>query len=159
MAFINENINIIDFITDEEDCIEKVKQGALMFADGELAKKIPHEIYCSLSHYALGFFEACYDRFGNVYLPDQIDPEKVTEHIELEKKPELDHDTIYALVCRKQQKAINDLYKRMKHENCIGIRIHSLDEVNIKKVEEDYHKLYMSRKRQNPKRVRCAQVL
>ncbi len=156
MGISNEDLRIKDFLIYKEDCIEKVKQGAFLFAEEDIAHALPAGVYSSLSRYVLDFVTSSYDHAGDVFLPDQVDPEKLTAHIESTKHPDVDHDVLYALVCRKQQKAINAFYKTMKESEGVPMRTFFVDGIDTKKVRREYADLYLKRKNENPKMIRSA---
>ncbi len=155
MASANPTLNTREILISPELCIVKIKQGVLLFSELDVKHKIPAGTYSSLSKYALSIFTACYDNFGNVFLPDQLDPDKVTDHIISEKHPDIDRKLLFPLVCRKQQKAINDLYTRMKEDDGISFAVRSLEGLNGDSLQKKYIKMYTKRQKEKPKLIRC----
>lgn len=111
----------------------------------------------SFSKYVVNFCSACYDHYGHVFLADQVDPEKLAEHIKDSKyqtNSDVEFVMLYAVVCRKQQAVINRMYKKMRTEAGIDFITHSLEGINIKEVQKDYRALYEQRKAERPKQIR-----
>ena len=157
-----DDINILEFLIDKDSCVAKVKEGAATFMEDDIKHALPGNVNQVLSCRALSIFTRWHDDHDNVYLPDQIDPEKVVEFIEINEDRKADHDILYALVCKRQQKAINDLYHQMNTAQSILIPVsyrESFDAKKEKKLEKKYVELYKNRQAEKPKRIRSVQKL
>ena len=162
MIFTVENLRFSDFEIGREECIEKIKRGVNSFDKLDVAHKIPAGVNVSLSSYLLTFFHSWMDNDGNVFLPDQIDPEKVADYVARSQTPHISHEMLFALVCRKQQKTLNDLYKRMNHDDGIMITttidvIEKFSKKKLEKLQKKYIELYRQRKSESPKLIRSVQ--
>ena len=162
MIFTVENLKFADFEIDRTECIKKIKQGVILFNELDVAHKIPAGVNVSLSSYLLSFFHSWLDMEENVFLPDQIDPEKVADYIARTQTPHISHEMLYALACRKQQKVVNDLYKRMNHEDGIDITmtvdvIEKFNKKKLDKLQKEYIALYQQRKNEKPQIIRSVQ--
>jgi hypothetical protein len=157
MKSTKDYLDISEFLIDKDLCVAKIKQGAATFMEQDLKHKISQNINLICSMQARNFFSHWYDSLGVVYLIDQVDPERVTEYIEKTRAPEINHDMLYALVCKKQQKLLNELYDELNNTNGVSYCIFMNSPFNKKKFEKmkkEYIELCKQRKNEHPKRIR-----
>ena len=148
--------SVLPFIDDKEKCISLIRDGITRY-DDDMKSSIPAGIRRAVSA-VCGVFDRNYDVYGNAYLPDQINPEKIVDYIEGEGCFDIDHEALLCYVCHEQAKAVNTVYTRMKDEgvwsnvNCALIE--NMDKKTIKKAEKQYIKLYCERQAEKPKVLR-----
>lgn len=112
------------YLCSREECIEKVRAG-LLHKQNELYERLGRSMATSIQTTVRNtFFSANYyvkDGKIVIYLFDEVNPEAITDYLMREKEYPVERQEIYELVCRIQQRLINqfygelDLYKKDKH--------------------------------------------
>ena len=67
------------------------------------------------------FCYANYDDFGNVYLFDELDSQKITKYILGNSKYKIQQELIYSCVCYTLQRKINEFYKDLAQYEKTGV--------------------------------------
>lgn len=107
---------IHNFVCEKEVCIEKVRAG-LMHTMAELYELVGRSVATSIQRTVRDtFFSANYyvkDDKIMIYFYDELNPDEITELLMREKKYLIDRQYVYELVCRIQQRMINQFYHEL----------------------------------------------
>ena len=107
---------IYKYLCSTEICIEKVRAG-LTHTTAELYEIIGRSVSTSLQRIVRNtFFSVNYyfqDDKMVICFFDQLDPEEITDFVLTQKELKTDYQYVYELVCRIQQKVINQFYKEL----------------------------------------------
>ena len=107
--------DISKFLCSTEECLEKVLKNINEYSRSELYQIIDRSEFLSIGTNISNFFSpAHHDELGHIYLPDQLDPEKITDYLIRTKGYKTEREYICALVCQTMKKKINEFYKEVK---------------------------------------------
>lgn len=106
-------LNIKDYICSYEESIDMIKEGINCYTRNELFTMIDNDgIYYGIGEVVRSTFcYSNYDDFGNVYLFDELDSQKITKYILGNSKYKIQQELIYSCVCYTLQRKINEFYK------------------------------------------------
>jgi len=146
-------------------CIEKVRAG-LMHTMAELYELVGRSDATSIQRTVRDtFFSAnFYDKDGKImiYFYDELDPDEMTDFLMREKEYSIDRQYVYELVCRIQQRMMNqfyqelDIYKKQHFiKTTISMNRQLLDKKQYKKFVNAYKKAFVNRANSPYKRVRA----
>ena len=137
--------NMENFICSSESCVELVQEG-LTRSTKELYDIIGRGIATSIERVARDrFFQSnLYYREKNlyIYLFDEINPEKITEFLMSTYEYSTEKEAVYGLVCRIQQKMINQFYKELDRFQKNGELYQRVICMNEKNDYQKYKKKY-----------------
>lgn len=156
---------IHNYVCANEVCIEKVRAG-LMHTMAELYELVGRSDATSIQRTVRDtFFSAnFYGKDGKImiYFYDELDPDEMTDFLMREKEYSIDRQYVYELVCRIQQRMMNQFYQELdiyktKHiiETTIPKNRQLLDKKQYKKFVNAYKKAFISRANSPYKRVRA----
>ena len=104
------------YLCSSEVCVDKIRMG-LRHSVAELYNLMSRNIATSIQRRVRNsFFSANYyykDGKMMIYLFDEVDPEKITDYLLDENKYLVERQYVYELVCRIQQKVVNQFYKEL----------------------------------------------
>lgn len=106
-------LNIKDYLCSYEESISMIRDGINRYTRNELFTLVNNEGISSgisqLVRYT--FCYSNYDDFGNVYLFDELNPQKITAYILDNPKYQIQQELVYSCVCYAMQRVINEFYK------------------------------------------------
>lgn len=116
-------LNIKDYICSYEESIDMIKEGINCYTRNELFTMIDNDgIYYGIGEVVRSTFcYANYDDFGNVYLFDELDSQKITKYILGNSKYKIQQELIYSCVCYTLQRKINEFYKDLAQYEKTGV--------------------------------------
>ena len=158
-----ENMN--DYICSTEECIVKIRQG-LSHKMNELYEIIGRPIAISIQREVRNnFFSVNYYYIDNklmIYLFDEVDPDKITAYLMFKRQCSVERPYVYALVCRIQQRVVNEFYKELdeyRKNNSFNVRITKssvlADKKDYEKLTRVYQKALTKRLKSPYKRIRA----
>ena len=156
---------IDNYICTNEVCVEKVRAG-LMHTMAELYEHVERSVATSIQRTVRDtFFSANYyvkDDKIMIYFYDELDPDEMTEFLMREKAYSIDRQYVYELVCRIQQRMINQFYQELdiyKTQHFIDAKIPKNrqlpDNMQYKKLINAYEKAFTNRANSPYKRIRA----
>lgn len=107
-------MNIKEYLCSHEECINMLKEGINLFTKDEIYALVNnHGLFSGLSKTIRHrFCGSNVDEYENVYLFDELNPRKITEHLIGQEYP-VREDVLYALVCQVLTNEINEFYKNL----------------------------------------------
>lgn len=156
---------IHNFVCEKEVCIEKVRAG-LMHTMAELYELVGRSVATSIQR-TVGdtFFSANYyvkDDKIMIYFYDELNPDEMTDFLMREKTYLIESQYVYKLVCRIQQRMINQFYQELdiyKKQHFIETKIPKdrqlPDNMQYKKLINAYEKAFIRRANSPYKRIRA----
>lgn len=156
---------IHNYICANEVCIEKVRAG-LMHTMAELYELVGRSMATSIQRTVRDiFFSANYyvkDDKIMIYFYDELNPDEMTDFLMREKAYLIERQYVYELVCRIQQRMINQFYQELdiyKTQNFIDTKIPKNrqlpDNMQYKKLINAYEKAFIRRADSSYKRIRA----
>lgn len=156
---------IQNYICTNEVCIEKVRTG-LMHTMAELYELVERSVATSIQRTVRDtFFSANFyvkDDKIMIYFYDELDPDEMTDFLMREKPYSIDRQYVYELVCRIQQRMMNQFYQELdiyKTQHFIETKIpmnrQLLDNKYNKKLINAYEKAFIRRANSPYKRIRA----
>lgn len=101
------------YICDREECLNYVKESVKSCTRKDLVSVISQSDLVKMDKNIRNtFFECNYDKLGNVFLFDEINPKLVSEYIVNNIELKVNTDIVYKYVCRTQMIIINEFYKK-----------------------------------------------
>ena len=106
-----------DLFCNYEECIMKIKSSINTYSKNELYNLLPKSEYLSIAskvkHLVTG---PKLDIQGKIRFSDELDPDKLTDYLLLQKEYSSSRDLIYACVCRFMVAPINEFYADLNKE-------------------------------------------
>ena len=103
------------YICDREKCLNYVKESVKSCTRKDLVSVISQSDLVKMDKNIRNtFFECNYDKLGNVFLFDEINPKLVSAYIVNNIELKVNTDIVYKYVCRTQMIIINEFYKKIK---------------------------------------------
>lgn len=135
-------LNIKDYICSYEESICMVKEGINCYTRNELFTLVNNEgIFSGISKLVrYTFCYANYDDFGNVYLFDELDSQRITAYILDNPKYQIQQEFVYSCVCYAMQSVINEFYKDLvmyEKDGIVGLKFNRKICVLSEKVYRD----------------------
>ena len=152
------------YICANEVCMEKVRAG-LIHTMAELYELVGRSVAASIQRTVRDtFFSANYymkDDKIMIYFYDELDTDEMTDFLIREKSYSVERQYVYEMVCRIQQRMINQFYKELdiyKTQHIIETKIPKnrqlLDNKQYKKLINAYEKAFINKANSPYKRIR-----
>lgn len=137
-----------NYLCSSEECVDKIRLG-LRHSLVEIYDLMSRNIVTSIQmRVRNSFFSANYyykDEKLMIYFFDEVDPEKITDYLLHENKYLVERQYVFELVCRIQQKAVNQFYKDLniyKVRHVMEVRIPKNTDLFEKKDCDKYVRAY-----------------
>lgn len=154
---------IQNYLCSNEVCIEKVRAG-LVHTMAELYEHVGRNVATSIQRIVRDTFFSSNFYFKDdnikIYFFDELEPGKITDYLMRKKEYPVERQYVYELVCRIQQKMINQFYKELdtyktRHviENRIPKNSQLFENKQYKRLESAYGKALDRRANSPYKRI------
>lgn len=153
-------LDIKEYLCSYEESISMIKEGINCYTRSELFALINNEgTFSGITNLIRNrFCSTNVDDFGNVYLYDELDPEKITAYILNNSKYQIQKELAYSCVCYAMQRKINAFYKELAlYEKNGGINLKFPKKTFVLKEEiylDKYKKVMDARITTGYKRIR-----
>ena len=153
-------LNVKEYRCSYEESISMIKEGINCYTRKELFALVNNVgIFSGISKLVRNTFcSSNIDDFGNVYLYDELDPQKIKKYILNNPKYQIQQELVYSCVCYAMQRVINEFYKDLaiyEKDGSVSLKYNKKTCVlNVKSYRDKYTKAMNVRIMTGYKRIR-----